>query len=155
MANNTNGNIFAKYPALKAVAGVAAIVALFIGVQNFRDKGLQSDASCYGYNCQPSIILGGRAVSTGYGSNPFSYGTLNVRSGSTIELTWSGANVDRCQADWTSFAGTYMQPTVYGRVNRNQNFEVTCFKGRQKVKTNLLVKVSRNGRESESETESK
>lgn len=149
MENNTSNNVFAKYPALKAVGGVALVAVLFLGVQSLRDSGRlggnQSDASCYGYNCQPSISLGGRVVTSGYKSGPFSYGTLNIRSGEIIELTWNGVNVDRCSADWTQFAGTQMPPTVYGRVNKSKNFEVTCFKGNHRYKTNLKVKVPGRG----------
>lgn len=149
MENNTeNANVFTKYPALKMVAGVAVVVALFLGVQELRDSGrlsgVFSDASCYGYNCQPFVVLGGRAVTGGYQPNPISYGTLTVRSGTPIELTWSGSDVDRCKADWTRYTGTYLAPTVVsGAVTRSQVFEVTCFKGRQKVKSNLRVRVLR------------
>lgn len=150
MENNTS--VLAKYPVLKIVIAIAALLALYFAVTALRNSGRlggnQSDASCYGYNCQPSISLGGRVVTTGYRPGSFSYGTLNIRSGEIVELTWSGVNVDRCAADWTQFTGTEMIPTVYGRVNKTKKFEVTCYKGNHRYKTSLKVKVPGRGGES-------
>lgn len=147
MENNTNSkNIFAKYPALKPIAGVALIAVLFLGVQSIRGRlsNQYSDASCYGYQCQPSVSIGGRVVTKGYNNGEFSYGTLNVKRGSTIELTWFGANVDSCSADWSKFTGTYMGPTVFGAITANQDFTVNCFtngSSKKGVRANLSVHI--------------
>ncbi len=143
MENNTNStNIFEKYPALKALGGIALIAVLFVGVQALRDAGRlggqRSQAGCYGYNCQPTLVVGGRAITGGYGG-PFSYGTLSIRAGSPIELTWYATNVDYCRADWTQFTGTYMPPTYYGPVRRSQKFPVTCYTNGRAITGGLFV----------------
>ena len=138
--------IFAKHPALKVVGGIAAFALIVGGAMGIREAlgpNLDltgSSASCYGYNCSSSVLLSGRVVNKGYGSQPFSSGVLRVAQGSVIELTWSGSNVDRCTADWTRFKGTYMPPTQYqGRFIRPQEMTVTCFKGRNRVYSSLTI----------------
>ncbi|QQS22928.1 hypothetical protein IPM19_04940 [bacterium] len=143
--------VFQNHSGLKTLAGVAGIAVFLLAAialrNNYLDGRLQgtgADASCYGYNCQPSVIIGGRGYTGNYNSNPFSYGTLTVYRGQPIELTWYGTNVDRCSAKWTGFEGTYYPPTVYeARITTQQNFSVTCSNGRNKVTSNLVVQVGR------------
>ncbi len=150
-APTESASLLEKHPGLKSLAGVAG-VAIFllaaIAIRNNYLEGLQgtgADASCYGYNCEPNVVIGGRSFNYGYNNDPFSYGTLNIRRGSMVELTWYGTNVDRCSAKWTDFNGTYYPPTVQSQpITRPQKFTVTCTKGRHKVSSTLNVRVIRN-----------
>lgn len=130
-------------------AGLIALLAIFVvgawAIRQYIDidsKG--SSANCYGTNCQPTVTIGGRIAGGGYGTG-ISYGTMYVDSGSVIDLTWFGENVDRCEAidRWTRFRGTYMEPTLYPqKITQSQNFGVKCQKGRAKVEAYFSVIVN-------------
>lgn len=119
---------------LMGVAGVAVFLLAAIAIRNNylegRLQGTGADASCYGYNCQPDVFIGGRVYVPGYNNNPFSYGVLSIKRGQPIELTWYGVNVDSCTAYWTDFKGIYYPPTPYKeRISTSQNMKVMCAKG--------------------------
>lgn len=137
--------IFGKYPALKPVVGALALVLFVATAFVLRDRANNvqpsySSADCYGVDCTASVSLGGRAIPYGYDSQ-FSYGTLYVRAGESIELTWFGDNVDTCKADkgWTSFKGIYLPPTLLERkLPRSQTLSVSCYQGKRVVVTGSL-----------------
>lgn len=147
--NSANGlaGLFYKDSKLQP-AGFVAAIALFLvcawGIRqyvNLDSKG--SSANCYGADCQPSVTIGGRVSGAGYNS-AMSYGTLYVKYGDLIELTWMGNAVDRCEAvgKWTKFRGTYMPPTLYpGKISASQDFSVKCRRGRTEVMSTLSVVV--------------
>lgn len=129
--------VFANNPKLKPAVLVAAIALFIVGafaVRQYLDvDATGSSANCYGYNCESYVMVGGR-LANGSKDSDITYGTLYVKSGSAIELTWSGINVDRCEAigRWTRFKGTYMAPTAYPfAITQSQSFGVKCKKGRQ------------------------
>lgn len=148
MANNLSlKSIFAKHPASKALVVLAIVAAAVVGLQYLKNSGRlggeKSSASCYGYNCVPSVIVSGRLATIRYPGSPIS-GALNIQPGQAIELAWQGINVDSCEADWAKFTGPYYPPTFYGTVPASREFTVTCTssKGVRAV-GNLRVNVLR------------
>lgn len=127
---------------LAGVAGIAVFLLAAIAIRNNYLEGLQgtgADASCYGYNCQPDVFIGGRVYVPGYNTNPFSYGVLPIKRGQPIELTWYGVNVDSCTAFWTDFKGIYYPPTPYKeRISTSQNMKVICSKNGKVVVNKAL-----------------
>lgn len=120
---------------LAAIVVIAAVLVIG-GRLNY----VPSDASCYGYGCQPTVTLGARVPSYGYGA-PLSYGTLTVNKGQSIELSWSAQNVDRCYATerWTSFQGLYYPPTLFPNpITASRTFGVTCLKANRIVATSTI-----------------
>lgn len=149
-ASTGGQGLFQKNPGLKTLVGVAGIAVFLLAAialrNNYFDKleGTGADA-CYGYDCKPTVVLGGRTFGTGYDTS-FSYGTLTIRRGQPIELTWHGTNVDKCVADWTDFNGTYYPPTYYEtRITTSQTFSVLCTNNDQRatVRGSLNVQVTR------------
>lgn len=139
-----NGESFLEKNRKYMVPGVALLVALvlvggaWILRNNIRSLGTQ--ASCYGYNCESSVALGGRVSGFRYGSE-LSYGTLRVPVGSTIDLSWTAQNVDKCVAEngWTDFTGIYYPPTLRpSPVVRSEELKVNCYKGKKVVATSTL-----------------
>lgn len=132
---------YRKYmvPGIALAVAVALVGGAWILRNNIRSLGTQ--AGCYGYNCEPSVSLGGRVTGFRNGA-PLSYGILRVVPGSNIELSWTAENVDRCIAEnnWTDFTGIYYPPTPQSEaITRSQVFKVNCYKNRRIVASSSLT----------------
>lgn len=142
-----------KHPLIKPVIGILVLV-LFVGVafvlrsQSENVQPNYSSADCYGTDCTPSVTIGGRTIPYGY-DRAFTYGTLYIRRGQSIELTWFGNNVDTCKAvnGWTNFTGVYLPPTLYERrLKDSDTISVKCYRGKREViagSLNVIVEAPR------------
>lgn len=133
-------------PGLAILAAIAVIFGIDTAQRNSKIalRTTDTQAGCYGYSCQPYVNLGGRVSTVKYGSS-LSYGTLYVKKGAKIELSWIGENIDFCKAEWTKENGTYLPPTrINEPINKDKQFTVGCYrKGSSTVYSTLNVVVNK------------
>lgn len=141
---NTISSMVKKNPKLVPLAAVLAVVVVVGGALLLRDQlsSLKSSANCYGYSCEPKVILSARAANS-KDLRP-TRGTITVPRGSQVELSWDAMDVAGCEAAWTSYTGLNLPFTLIAEpITSRRTFTVTCKTGsrNKKVQSSMVVNV--------------